>query len=121
MAKELNEKEKAIVEKYKYKQGYPNSFLFAIANGFLLNFFSRSLLQDQLLTRPFSYPLYMLVGGFVFAYWDFFRRNALEKVLENEEKRMSFFISKSINNLRVGEEKETTNLVMMLSEETTQL
>ena len=63
----------------------------------------------------------MLVGGFVFAYWDFYRRNALEKVLENEERRMHYYISKSINTLRVGEEKETTNLVALLSEETTQL
>ncbi len=62
-----------------------------------------------------------LACGFAHSYWDYWRRQATEDILYGEEEKKYFNQLKGMNNVRVGEEDETNNLVQYLTGTTTRL
>ena len=72
--------------------------------------------MEALSARPLSYLKVGLIFGSVMWYWDYWRRAALEHVLEREDKLRYFKTMQAINhNLRVGDEDEISNLTEYLA------
>ena len=76
--------------------------------------------MESLSARPLAYIKTGLCFGFVVFYWDYFRRNALEKVMESEDRLRYYQTMQAINhNMRVGDEDEISNLTEYLAGSTT--
>ena len=102
------------------KLKYPNSFLFGFACGGTVQATSRYFLMESLSARPLAYIKTGLCFGAVIFYWDYFRRNALERVMEREDQLRYYQTMQSINhNMRVGDEDEISNLTEYLAGSTT--
>ena len=72
--------------------------------------------MESLSARPLSYLKIGLIFGTTMWYWDYWRRTALEHVLEREDKLRYFKTMQAINhNLRVGDEDEISNLTEYLA------
>ena len=99
---------------------YPNSFLFGMSIGFTASAYTRYYQGEPLSARPLTYLKAMLGFGLFTWHWDYFRRNALENVLEGEQRMKYYTTMEAINhNLRVGDEDEITNLTEYLAGSTT--
>ena len=99
---------------------YPNSFLFGVASGFTASAWARYYQGEPVSARPLTYLKTMIGFGVIMWQWDYFRRNALENVLEGEDKMKYYTTMQAINhNLRVGDEDEITNLTEYLAGSTT--
>ena len=72
--------------------------------------------------RPFAYLKCGLVLGAAVSYWDWWRRNALQQVMQAEEKQAYYKTLKAVNrNIRFGEEDEIGNLTEYLAGTTTRV
>ena len=88
--------------------------------GFSVSAVSRYYIGEPLCARPLHYAKTMAIFGGMIWYWDYFRRNMLENVLEGEEKMRYYTTMEAINhNLRAGDEDEITNLTEYLAGSTT--
>ena len=91
-----------------------------MVSGGLLSLFSRTGTGEPLCARPFSYLRSGLLFGFLFFYWDYARRVALEDVMRAEEKQRYFKMIRAMNNnIRFGEEDEIGNMTEYLASTTT--
>ena len=99
---------------------YPNSFLFGASIGVCINAFARQYSHEPLSARPLTYVKNALAFGAVVFYWDYWRRTALEHVLQRED-QMRYFqtMHAANNNLRVGDEDDLSNLTEYLAGSTT--
>ena len=81
---------------------------------------TRRFVSEPLAARPLQYVKAGLAVGSVIWYWDYWRRVALESVLEREDKLKYFQTMQAMNaNLRVGDEEEISNLTEYLASSTT--
>ena len=99
---------------------YPNSWLFGAATGISVQAASRQYLMEPLAARPLSYLKFAFWGGMMMGYWDYWRRTALEHILEREDKLRYYHTIQAMNaHMRIGDEDETTNLTEYLAGATT--
>ena len=77
--------------------------------------------KEPLAARPWSYLTVGLVFGGAYSYWDWWRRTATEEIMYGEDSLRYHNTIKGINNVRVGEEDETQNLVEYLTGTTTRV
>jgi len=66
---------------------YPNSIMFGFTSGVLLQLLTRGASHEPLAARPFSYLKTGISLAVVVGYWDYWRRYAIEDVLESERRR----------------------------------
>ena len=98
------------------KPTYPNSFLFGCVAGGTLQAFTRFGTIEPLSARPFAYLKTALLFGSVISYYDWWRRCAMEQVMEGEDRRDYHRLVRSVNkNVRYGEEDEKGNLTDYLA------
>ena len=101
---------------------YPNSFLFGMASGFSIQYALRRYTVEPLAARPLSYIKFALMGGVMMWYWDYWRRVAMENVLESEDRYRYYQQMQSLNHhMRVGDENEINNLTEYLASSTTRM
>ena len=108
-------------ETIEKKKSYPNAFRFGVAYGFFLQMMSRVGTREPLSARPFSYLTVGLFFGVASSYWDWWKRCATQEILYAEDEHNYHIMVKGMNNVRVGEEDETQNLVDYLTGTTTRL
>ena len=72
-------------------------------------------------TRPFSYLTVGLFFGVAFSHWDWWRRRAVEEIMYSEDEINKHNMLRGMNNVRVGEEDEISNLVEYMTGTTTRL
>ena len=101
---------------------YPNSFAFGAACGFTVQAFTRQYTCEPLAARPLSYLRLAVIGGTAMWYWDYWRRCALEHVLEREDRVKYYTTTQALNfNLRVGDEDSMSNLTEYLAGSSTRV
>ena len=100
---------------------YPNAFRYGAAFGVFVQLTTRTATKEPLAVRPFSYLTLALTMGVAHSYFDWWRRTATEEILYKESEINYHNTVKAMNNVRVGEETETTNLVEYLKGTTTRL
>ena len=100
---------------------YPSAFRFGVAFGTFIQLSTRVATKEPLSARPFSYLTVGLFFGVAHSYWDWWRRTATEEILYNESQTNYHSMVRAMNNVRVGEEDETQNLVEYLTGTTTRL
>ena len=77
--------------------------------------------KEPMAARPFSYLTVGLAWGLGMSYYDWWRRCAIDEIMVVEKERNYHAIIRGMNNVRVGEEDETQNLVEYLTGTTTRL
>ena len=101
---------------------YPNSFLFGMSVGFTVQATMRQYTMEPLAARPLAYVRAALMAGAMMWYWDYWRRCALEHVMEREERFKYFQQVQSLNyHMRVGDEDSTSNLTEYLAGSSTRV
>ena len=100
---------------------YPNAFRYGFAFGAGVQLLTRACTKEPLAARPFSYVTLGLVFGAAHSYWDWWRRCATEEILYAENEIAYHNMVRGMNNVRVGEEDETQNLVEYLKGTTTRV
>ena len=100
---------------------YPSAFRYGFGMGVCLQLVTRVVLKESYRSRPFSYLTVGLSTGFIFMYYDWFKRKAIEDVLYGEEEAQYHNMVKAMNNVRVGEEEEIENMVDYLTGTTTRV
>ena len=99
---------------------YPNAFLFGASCGITLNAFTRQYTMEPLSARPLNYIKTALAFGSILFYYDYWRRTALEHVLQREDELRYFKTMQALNhNLRIGDEDDLSNLTEYLAGSTT--
>ena len=101
---------------------YPNSFLFGAACGFAVQGGMRQFTMEPLAARPLAYVKFALVAGSMMWYWDYWRRAALEHILEREDKLKYYTTVQAMNhNMRIGDEDQISNLTEYLAGSSTRV
>ena len=103
------------------KHKYPHAFSYGFFFGITFQIMTRKATKEPLSARPISYLTTGLVMGAFHSYWDWWRRVATEEVLYSENETNFHNMMRSANNVRVGEEEDTQNLVEYLKGTTTRL
>jgi hypothetical protein len=76
---------------------FPNAWLFGFTSGVVLNMFTRFATQEPLCARPFSY---LRTGAFLMVsigYYDWWRRQAMQEVMQAEERARYYKQLKAMN------------------------
>ena len=101
---------------------YPNAFLFGMVNGAMVQAFSRFHTMEPLSARPFTYLRMGLAFGVAFSYYDWWRRCALQDVLEAEDRRDYWKNVRAANkSVRLGEEEDILHLTDYMAGTTTRI
>ena len=101
---------------------YPSSFLFGFVTGCCVQAGMRPYTMEPFSARPLSYLKIGLAFGVTMWYWDYFRRVALEHVLEREDKfRYHRTVQAMNHHMRIGDEDEMTNLTEYLAGSSTRV
>ena len=81
----MSSKGRAIPDEVGEKRNkYPNSFLFGVFCGVIMNMGTRMGTHEPLHARPFSYATTGLTMGFMLFYYDYWRRRSIEEVMYGE-------------------------------------
>ena len=116
----MSEQQEAVAQQPQPK--YPNSFLFGAAVGVTVQATMRQYTHEPLAARPLAYAKMALMAGAMMWYWDYWRRCALENVLQREERFRYFQTVQSLNlHMRVGDEDATGNLTEYLAGASTRI
>ena len=104
------------------KLRYPSSFLFGMACGFTTQMWMRMYTLEPLAARPLHYVRAALLAGITLWYWDYWRRCAMEHVLEREDRLKYYQTVQSMNHhMRIGDEDSISNLTEYLAGATTRV
>ena len=77
--------------------------------------------KEALSVRPFSYLTLGIGSGLFFSYYDWWRRCALDEIMNNQKEREYHYTLRALHRVRVGEEDEISNLTEYLKSRTTNL
>ena len=100
---------------------YPSGFRYGCAFGVFVQICTRVATKEPMAARPFSYLTVALGYGAFMSYYDWWRRCAIDEIMVVEKERNYHNTIKGMNNVRVGEEDETQNLVEYLTGTTSRL
>ena len=90
---------------------YPSGFRYGCAFGVFIQMCTRVATKEPMAARPFSYFTLALAFGTGCSYFDWWRRCAIDEIMYTEKERNYHNMVKGLNNVRVGEEDETANLI----------
>ena len=100
---------------------YPNAFRYGFVVGVFLQTSVRVATKEPLSARPFSYLTLGLGWGAFSSFYDYWKRISMEEMLYAQSESNYHNMVAAMNNVRVGEEEETQNLVEYLTGTTTRL
>ena len=100
---------------------YPSAFRYGFAMGIFIQLSSRIGTREPLAARPFSYLTLGMGVGLFMTWYDHWKRISLEEVLYAQDAHQYHCMVAGMNNVRIGEEEETLNMVEYLSGTTTKL
>jgi len=82
----------------------------------------RQYTMEPLAARPFAYIKMAVTAGAMMWYWDYWRRCALEQVMEREDRVRYYQTMQAMNfHMRVGDEDDISNLTEYLAGATTRI
>ena len=108
-------------DKKQVTHKYPAAFRYGFAMGVFIQICTRAGTKEPMSARPFSYLTLGIIGGSFLSWYDYWRRISMEELLYSQQKIDYHMMVTAMNNVRVGEEEETQNLVDYLKGTTTRL
>eukprot|EP00355_Strombidium_rassoulzadegani_P005962 CAMPEP_0168615810 /NCGR_PEP_ID=MMETSP0449_2-20121227/4697_1 /TAXON_ID=1082188 /ORGANISM="Strombidium rassoulzadegani, Strain ras09" /LENGTH=92 /DNA_ID=CAMNT_0008656563 /DNA_START=75 /DNA_END=353 /DNA_ORIENTATION=+ len=86
--------------------------------GVALEFTSRVASKEAFSARPISYATKAIYMGMFFSWFDWWKRRTVQEILYAEDENQIFGKNLAMDNLRVGDEEESQNLVDFLASTT---